>query len=84
LIAPRYLMVRGLDDWIVRVRHDRSATLLRGGTRIILYFGAIGPGTVGNGPVSPSKDRAPISDIRRERIATGARRGQFYRLATTV
>jgi hypothetical protein len=22
-IAPRYLMVRGLDDWIVRVRHDR-------------------------------------------------------------
>src|SRR6516165_8676157 len=23
LIAPRYLMVRGLDDWIVRVRHDR-------------------------------------------------------------
>jgi hypothetical protein len=23
LIAPRCLMVRGMDDWIVRVRHDR-------------------------------------------------------------
>jgi hypothetical protein len=54
LMAPRCLMVRGLDYWIVRVRHDPSATLLRGGTRIILYFGAIGPGTIGNGPVSPS------------------------------
>ena len=30
LAAPRYLMVRGLDDWIVRIRHDRPADNYRG------------------------------------------------------
>jgi hypothetical protein len=30
LIAPRCLMVRGLDDWIVRVRHDRPTDNDRG------------------------------------------------------
>jgi hypothetical protein len=30
LIAPRYLMVRGLNDWIVRVRHDRPIDNYRG------------------------------------------------------
>ena len=29
-IAPRYLMVRGMDDWIVRVRHDRPTDNYRG------------------------------------------------------
>jgi hypothetical protein len=29
-IAPRYLMGRGLNDWIVRVRHDRPTTTTRG------------------------------------------------------
>ena len=30
LMAPRCPMVRGLDDWIVRVRHDRPTDNYRG------------------------------------------------------